>query len=40
MATTQVKTAKKTALAAHNNPAAKTAAKPKAAPAVQKLAKQ
>jgi hypothetical protein len=38
MATTQVKTVKKTALAARSDPAQKTAGKPKAAPAVRKLA--
>jgi len=38
MATPQVKTVRKTAPAAHSNPAAKTASKPKATPAVQKLA--
>ena len=38
MATRQVKTVTKTAPAARSNPAAKTASKPKAAPAVQKLA--
>jgi DNA-binding protein HU-beta len=38
MATPQVKTVRKTAPAARSNPAAKTAGKPKAAPAVQKLA--
>ena len=38
MATPQVKTVRKTAPAARSNPATKTAAKPKATPAVQKLA--
>ena len=38
MATPQVKTVRKTAPAARSNPAAKTASKPKATPAVQKLA--
>jgi DNA-binding protein HU-beta len=37
MATPQVKTVRKTALAARSNPAAKTASNPKATPAVQKL---
>src|SRR6516165_5087625 len=37
MATRQVKTVTKTAPAAHSNPAAKTAGKPKAAPTVLKL---
>ena len=38
MATPQVKTVRKTAPAARSNPTAKTADKPKATPAVQKLA--
>jgi len=38
MATPQVKTVRKTAPAARSNPTAKTADKPKAIPAVQKLA--
>ena len=37
MATPQVKTVRKTALAAGNNPIRKTAGKPKAAPAVLNL---
>jgi hypothetical protein len=38
MATPQLKAVRKTAPAARGNPAAKTAGKPKATPAVQKLA--
>ena len=38
MATSQVKTVRKTARVARSNPPAKTAGKPKAAPTVQKLA--
>jgi len=38
MATSQVKTVRKTAPTARGNPATKTAGKPKATPAVRKLA--